>query len=79
MSLVEIVTLDERGSDIHATLAFINPLVGLRHQGAAIYIITCVATPHKGLYCTVNYVWHLTERMTTNARPFKHSTPGIRR
>jgi hypothetical protein len=48
--------------------------VGLMRQGDAMAIITCVTTPHKGLDFTVNYVWHLKERMNTNARPFKHSS-----
>jgi hypothetical protein len=74
MSLVDILTLDGTGSDIHATPAVLNPLVGLRRQGDAMATITCVTTPHKGLDFTVNYVWHLTERMTPNACPFKHSS-----
>jgi hypothetical protein len=36
--------------------------------------ITCVTTPHKGLDLAVNYVWHLKERMSSNACPFKHSS-----
>jgi hypothetical protein len=50
MSLVDILTLDDTGSDIHATLAVLNPLVGRRHLGDAMAIITCVTTLHESLY-----------------------------
>jgi hypothetical protein len=63
MSLVDIVTLDDTWSDIHATPAALNPLVGLRRQGDAMAIITYVATPQKSLGFTIIYVWHLLERM----------------
>jgi hypothetical protein len=61
MSLVDIVAIDDTGSDIHATSAAIDPLVGWRRHGDAMSIITCVTTPHKDLDFTVNYVWHLLE------------------
>jgi hypothetical protein len=38
MSLIDIVTLDDTGSDIHATPAVLNPLVRLRRQGEAMAI-----------------------------------------
>jgi hypothetical protein len=43
MSLIDIVTLDDTRSDIHATPVVLNPLVGRRHLGDAMAIITCVA------------------------------------
>jgi hypothetical protein len=63
MSLVDTVTLDDTWSDIHATPAVLNLLVGWRHPGDAMAIITCVTTPHESLIHTVNYIWHLLERM----------------
>jgi hypothetical protein len=49
MSLVDIVTLDDTWSDTHATPVVLNPLVGRRHAGDAMAIITCVTTPHESL------------------------------
>jgi hypothetical protein len=40
MLLVDIVTLDDTWSDIYATPAVLNPLVGLRRQGETLAIIT---------------------------------------
>jgi predicted sugar kinase len=44
MSLIDIVTIDDTRSDIHATRVVLNPLVGRRHLGVAMAIITCVTT-----------------------------------
>jgi hypothetical protein len=80
MSLVEIVTLDDTWSDIHATLAVLNPLKGWRHPGDAMAIITYVTTLHESLDHTVNYVWHILERMVPpNACPFQTFLRAIRR
>jgi hypothetical protein len=80
MSLVDIVTLDDAWSDIPATPAVLNPLVGRRHPGDAVAIITCVTTPPEGLDHTVNYVWHLLDRMfPPNACPFQTCPRAIRR
>jgi hypothetical protein len=80
MSLVDIVTLDDTWSDIHATPAVLNPLVGRRHTGDAMTIITCVTTPHESLDHTVNYVWHLLETMfSPNVCPFQTFLRAIRR
>jgi hypothetical protein len=76
MSLVDIVTLDDTWSDIHATPAVLNPQVGRRHPGDAMAIITCVATPHESLEHIVNYVWHLLESMfPPNACPVPDIPP----
>jgi hypothetical protein len=65
------VTLDETWSDIHATPAVLNPLVGRRHLDDAMAIITCVNTLHESLDHTVNYVWHILEWVfPPNACPF---------
>jgi hypothetical protein len=74
LSQIEIVTLYDTGSDIHAAPAAIDPLVGLRRQGDAMATITYVTTPHNVLNFSVIYVWHLTETMTLNACPFKQSS-----
>jgi hypothetical protein len=80
MSLVRIVTLDDTWSDIHATPAALNPLVGRSHPGDAMAIITCVTTPHESVDHTVNYVWHLLERMfPPNACPFQTFLRATRR
>jgi hypothetical protein len=63
MSLIDIVTLDDTWSDIHATPAVLNPLVGRRNLGDAMAIITCVTTLQESLDHTVNYVWQILKRV----------------
>jgi hypothetical protein len=80
MSLVDILTLDDIWRDIHATPAVLNPLVGRRHLGDAMAIITCVTTLHESLYHTVNYVCHILERVfPPNACPFPTFLRATRR
>jgi hypothetical protein len=80
MSLVYIVTLDDTLSDIHATPAVLNPLVGRRHLGDAMAIINCVTTLQESLDHTVNYVWHILKRVfPPNVCPFQTVLRSIRR
>jgi hypothetical protein len=80
MSLIDIVTLDDTWSDIRATPAVLNPLVGRRHLGDAMAIITCVTTLQKSLDHTVNYVWHILKRVfPPNMCPFQTDRRSIRR
>jgi hypothetical protein len=80
MSLVDIVTLDDTWSDIHATPAVVNPLVGRRHLGDAMAIVTCVTTLHESLDHTVNYVWNILERVfPPNTCPFPTFLRATRR
>jgi hypothetical protein len=80
MSLIDIVTLDDTWSDIHATPAVLNPLVGRGHLGDAMPIITCVTTLQESLDHTVNYVWHILKRVfPPKVCPFQTFLRFIRR
>jgi hypothetical protein len=80
MSLIDIATLDDTWSDIRATPAVLNPLVGRRHLGDAMAIITCVTTLQECLDHTVDYVWHILKRVfPPNMCPFQTDRRSIRR